>query len=241
MWQGQESANYPFSQHFGNPSKRPTVTQSLLKAGLLSQRFLAVAALTLRAHYPLVYWGKNKSPAAMTKTSFFLKKGSTVENCPTLMRIPNVSWRPTKLEKWGKQWEAAGSRPCHPALALAKLGFLGRTSLCSVHSTPALARTTYSLLSLSRINSPLLFAGRMAIYPSTSAFSKSFGKLFMRSVCRCLWAVILDEYHSQNTGENLCSGTAYSQFLFGSENNAQTCTRHRTALTTLHKSQELLC
>lgn len=33
MWQGQESANYPFSQHFGNPSKWSTVSQSLLKAG----------------------------------------------------------------------------------------------------------------------------------------------------------------------------------------------------------------
>lgn len=39
------------------------------------------------------------------------------------MRIPNVSWRPTKLEKWGTQWEAADSRPCHPALALAWLNW----------------------------------------------------------------------------------------------------------------------
>lgn len=64
----------PFLNILVTPVKWPTVTQSLLKAGLLSQRFLAVAALALRAHYPLVYWGKNKSPAAMTKSSFFFQK-----------------------------------------------------------------------------------------------------------------------------------------------------------------------
>lgn len=68
--------------------------------------------------------GEKEIPSCNNKNLIFLKeKGSTVENCPTLMRIPNVSWRPTKLEEWGKQWEVADSRPCYPALAFNHLNW----------------------------------------------------------------------------------------------------------------------
>lgn len=97
------------------------VTQSLLKADVLSQRFLAVAALALRKKK----WGKKEIPSCNGKNFifFFFLKGSTVENCPTLMRISNVSWRPTKSEEWGKQWEVADSRLYHPALVFDQINW----------------------------------------------------------------------------------------------------------------------
>lgn len=143
MWQGQESANYPFSQHFGNPSKWPTVTQSLLKAGLLSQRFLAVAALALRACYPLVYWGKKEIPSFNGKNLiFFLKReysrelSNYDENAKRFLKVHKI--RRTRQAVWSSRLQAlAPSFGFWPD----KLGFLGRTSPCSVHSIPALDRT----------------------------------------------------------------------------------------------------
>lgn len=67
--------------------------------------------------------GKKEIPSSNCKNLIFLKKGSTVENYPTMMRIPNVSWRSTKLEEQGKQWKVADSRLYHPALVFDQINW----------------------------------------------------------------------------------------------------------------------
>lgn len=211
------------------------VTQSLLKADVLSQRFLAVAALALRKKK----WGKKEIPSCNGKNFiFFLKKGSTVENCPTLMRIPNVSWRPTKSEEWGKQWEVADSRLYHPALVFDQINWYFWEELHpAVFTTSQLwtGPSSPSFLSCALCWKDGDLPQHLCIFQKLWAFHALSLPLPLRNHFRLIQPF-------QKHGRISALGQPTHNFFFLElENNTQTCTRHSTALTTPHKSQELLC